>query len=276
VIEWAVVVPVKALDAAKSRLEVPESMRADLVLAMLTDTLDAVLQLDGCAVLVISDDPRASAAAAARGAAVTGGEPPGDLNAVLSFGAAAARRRWGDVPVALLVADLPALRARELHEALAAAAAYETSFVGDRTGDGTTMVCCRGPVLSAYGSGSAAGHRARGIAELHGDWPGLRSDVDTLDDLHAAVAVGVGRATESLAVALPGRELHATVRSFDVASATGDVVGDDGRERAFGAEAFALSGLRLLRNGQRVRLRLDGERVSAVTITTLRYLDESR
>ncbi|GGQ34036.1 hypothetical protein GCM10010187_58850 [Actinomadura coerulea] len=43
---------------------------------------------------------------------------------------------------------------------------------------------------------------------------------------------------------------------------------DDGTELPFDAEAFAAGGLRLLRFGQRVNLALDGERVSAVTLST--------
>jgi 2-phospho-L-lactate guanylyltransferase len=274
-IEWAVVVPLKSLRTAKSRLAVPAPDRADLTLAMLLDTLDAVQQVAGCVALVVTDDSRAMDAVSARGVAVTGGEPRGDLNTAVVFGAATARDRWGDVPVALLVADVPAVRPAELREALAAAAAYETSFVADRSGDGTTLVCCRGPVVTAYGPGSAADHRVRGFAELAGPWPGLRTDVDTVEDLAIASALGLGRATTPLVAAVArDREEHATVRAFDVMSSSGDVVGDDGSERTFGADAFARSGLRLLRNGQRVRLRLERGVVTAITIDTLRFTDE--
>jgi cold shock CspA family protein len=44
---------------------------------------------------------------------------------------------------------------------------------------------------------------------------------------------------------------------------------DDGSELAFTAEAFANSGLRRLRVGQRVRLATEGERVTFLTIATL-------
>jgi len=64
--------------------------------------------------------------------------------------------------------------------------------------------------------------------------------------------------------------MQGTVRSFDPRSRTGDVLLDDGTVLGFPAAAFDASGLRLLRLGQRVRLRLDARgAVSFVTIATL-------
>jgi hypothetical protein len=51
-------------------------------------------------------------------------------------------------------------------------------------------------------------------------------------------------------------DLHATVRDHDVATRCGHVLVDDGRLLAYDADAFGLSGLRLLRRGQRVLVRL--------------------
>jgi cold shock CspA family protein len=65
--------------------------------------------------------------------------------------------------------------------------------------------------------------------------------------------------------------MQATVARFDEPTGTGSVVFDDGVELPFDANAFARSGLRLLRLGQRVRVELaaDGRRVVALTILTL-------
>lgn len=64
--------------------------------------------------------------------------------------------------------------------------------------------------------------------------------------------------------------MQATVRSFDPHSRTGDLLLDDGRLLTFPARAFDASGLRLLRLGQRVRLRLDDDgTVGFLTIATL-------
>ena len=62
---------------------------------------------------------------------------------------------------------------------------------------------------------------------------------------------------------------QATVWSFDATTNDGQVVLDDGSRLPFGADAFAASGLRLLRPGQRVRLELDREVVRRVTVLTL-------
>jgi 2-phospho-L-lactate guanylyltransferase len=48
--------------------------------------------------------------------------------------------------------------------------------------------------------------------------------------------------------------MQGTVATFDAATGTGTVLLDDGTRLDFPAEAFAASGLRLLRLGQRVRL----------------------
>jgi cold shock CspA family protein len=63
--------------------------------------------------------------------------------------------------------------------------------------------------------------------------------------------------------------MQATVLTFED-DGSGTVVFDDGGRAAFAAEAFARSGLRFLRPGQRVRLRRapDGE-IEAITIITM-------
>ena len=64
--------------------------------------------------------------------------------------------------------------------------------------------------------------------------------------------------------------MQGTVRSFDPRSRTGDVLLDDGSLLSFPAAAFDASGLRLLRLGQRVRLRVNDEgAVTFLTIATL-------
>jgi cold shock CspA family protein len=64
--------------------------------------------------------------------------------------------------------------------------------------------------------------------------------------------------------------MQATVRSFDPATGSGSVFLDDGTVCAFGAEAFAASGLRLLRAGQRVSIRRDQDgAITALRLPTL-------
>jgi 2-phospho-L-lactate guanylyltransferase len=59
---------------------------------------------------------------------------------------------------------------------------------------------------------------------------------------------------------------QATVGSFDPATRSGTLLLDDGTSLTFDAPAFAASGFRLLRSGQRVQVVLDdrGDRVRRV------------
>lgn len=74
---------------------------------------------------------------------------------------------------------------------------------------------------------------------------------------------------------MTGSDLQGTVRAFDTATCAGDVMLDDGTVRTFDDAAYAVSGLRLLRPGQRVRLRTDPVRgtVTALTLATFPWPD---
>jgi hypothetical protein len=63
--------------------------------------------------------------------------------------------------------------------------------------------------------------------------------------------------------------MQATVRGFDPATRSGTVFLDDGTIAGFGRDAFARSGLRLLRPGQRVAISCapDGAVVSLTLAT---------
>jgi hypothetical protein len=69
------------------------------------------------------------------------------------------------------------------------------------------------------------------------------------------------------------RAVQATVRYFDPVTRAGTVLFDDGVELAYDADAFDAGRLRLLRVGQRVRLRVEGEgsamRITFLTVATL-------
>ncbi len=201
---WLLVIPVKVLARAKSRLTgLGREDRAGLALAMAADTVAAATACPAVGqVIVVTDDDGAREALSALGATVIGAEPAGGLNAALTFGAAYAARRWPAAGVAGLAADLPALRAAELGRALAAAARWPQAFVPDAAGTGTTMYAAVAgePFGPRFGPGSRDAHRASGAAELDlAGVPGLRTDVDTLADLRIAAAIGVGPRTRLLA-----------------------------------------------------------------------------
>jgi 2-phospho-L-lactate/phosphoenolpyruvate guanylyltransferase len=198
-VRWSVVVPVKRLDVAKTRLYDagrPRPGHQELALALALDTVGAALSA-AARVLVVTDDPAAATAVRALGALVVGDEPDAGLNPALTHGAARAARLAPADGIALLSADLPALRATELAAALAAAGAHPRSFVSDADGTGTTLLAARPGTAPAprYGPGSAAAHRASGAVELSGRWPSLRHDVDTPAGLTAAAGLGLGPAT---------------------------------------------------------------------------------
>jgi 2-phospho-L-lactate guanylyltransferase len=137
-------------------------------------------------VLVVADGPDVPDAFVQR--------RPG-LNAALAEAADHAAQNWPDDGVAALVGDLPALRPDDLAAALAAAAQHPRSFVPDAHGTGTTLLSALpGIALApAFGADSAARH-APGAVALEAA-AGLRHDVDTADDLRAAVTLGLGPAT---------------------------------------------------------------------------------
>lgn len=191
------VLAVKQLDRAKSRLPHPDAAhRRALVLAMFEDTLDAVAAAGVGRIVVVSPDALVRQPAREHGAlARHEGRGPGGLNAALHHGAA-------DAPGAVLYlqADLPAVRPESLRAAIDAAQGRSASFVADRHRTGTALLyVARGDGFApAFGTASAAAHRAAGAAELdpaHTRWPDLRCDVDTEADLAAALRLGAGPRT---------------------------------------------------------------------------------
>ncbi|GIF10515.1 2-phospho-L-lactate guanylyltransferase [Actinoplanes teichomyceticus] len=192
------VIPVKRLDAAKSRLRgaVPVERHPELALAMVCDTVAAVLAATTVAgLIVVTSDPVVAEAVRGLGAEVAP-DPGAGLNAALRFGAdevagPAAHR-------AVLTGDLPALRPEQLDAALRAV--HGRGFVPDAAGTGTVLLAVppAQPLDPRFGPHSAAAHRASGATALTGDWPGLRQDVDTAADLHAVLGLGAGERTGAL------------------------------------------------------------------------------
>ncbi|HEU0133178.1 MAG TPA: 2-phospho-L-lactate guanylyltransferase [Mycobacteriales bacterium] len=198
---WVVVVPVKELPVAKTRLGLPDARRTALALAMACDVVAAAAAcplVDG--VVAVTNDLRAAAALEPLGARVVADTADAGLNPALADGARLARALWPRHGVATLGSDLPCARPDELAAALAAAAAFDRAVLPDARGDGTTLLTA-GPGTDLdprYGRASRAAHVAAGAVQLTpGAWPSLERDVDTPADLAAAVALGVGPATRA-------------------------------------------------------------------------------
>lgn len=204
---WAVVVPVKVLARAKSRIApLAGSRRAELALAMVSDTISAVvLSPVGQRVIAVTDDPVAARELAAVGATIVPDEPRAGLNEALVFGASCAARQWPGSGVAALSGDLPALRPDEISVVLRAAASWPEAFVPDLQGSGTTLYAARPETgfRPSFGPDSRFRHVAQGAAELLlPGITGLRRDVDTAEDLRAAARLGLGSRTSAVATEL--------------------------------------------------------------------------
>lgn len=202
---WSLVIPVKVLAQAKSRLTgLAGRRRAEFALAMAADTVSAAVRADAvAAVLVVTDDPDVTHIAASLGAVVLADTPGAGLNEAFRHGAAYSGDRWPDRGRAGLAGDLPAVRPAELTAALAAAARLGTAFVPDADGTGTTLYAAvPGARFSPqFGPASRDRHLATGAVEIGTGLPGLRRDVDTIDDLRDAAKIGLGPRTAQLVAA---------------------------------------------------------------------------
>ena len=170
--DWVVIVPVRVA-SAKTRFGPHDN--SELALAMAIDTVVAALQV--ARVIVVTDTAEPFLAL---GAAVSP-DPGAGLNAAIETGLAQAGI---GVRRAVLLGDHPALTPAELNEALDAAT-HPLSMVADAAGTGTALTAALPGVghRPAFGEGSKAAHESAGYIPLNGDWPGLRTDVDTAADL---------------------------------------------------------------------------------------------
>jgi len=197
------IVPVKALDLAKSRLALPPGERRQLALAFATDTLDALLACpDVAGVVVITADPDVAALAVARRAHVVP-DRTDSLDAAIADAVARSGMPSAHLPatsVLIAPADLPCLRPADVTEVLRLAAGHPAAFVPDRSGAGTTLTLFAAGqrVVTGYGADSAARHTGMGLYAVPAPPLRARHDVDTVADLREAVALGVGAATAAV------------------------------------------------------------------------------
>ena len=246
---WVMVLPVKGGLQAKSRL----AHGPELAAAMSADCLAAVLAARSVArVLVVTSDVATAQHASTAGAEVV--EQPASQPGLAPAVRAGLHAAGQKGPVAVLLADLPALRPRDLDRALCEldellANGALSAFVPDLDDEGTVLLAGRtaGDLHPRFGAGSAAAHEATGAARAALELPRLRRDVDTPHDLAAALALGVGPRTTATLDAM-----QATVLRYDPDDGTGEVVTDDGVRLPMSRGATDGSGLRHLRPGQRV------------------------
>lgn len=188
-------VPFRSIRSGKQRLceAMGDTQRAQFVVAMLEDTLKALLASEGLhRVVLLSDDTEAAALARGLGA-VSIAEAVGSsgLNAVVQ---SAARELSGMHSSLLIVhGDLPLLHREEVEQLLAAHHSIDSprklTIVPDRHRQGSNCILCTPPntMRFDYGPGSLEKHLA--FAERHDiqsqvvELPGASMDIDIPEDL---------------------------------------------------------------------------------------------
>jgi 2-phospho-L-lactate guanylyltransferase len=204
---WAVVVPVKRLAVAKTRLALDPRLRSELALAMAVDVVAACVAAESVtSVLVVTDDEAAAPAVTAVGADVVADLPDAGLNPALGYGAQILAAAHPEAGVAAVSSDLPALTPAVLDAVLRRAAAVDVACVADAAGTGTTLLAARrsDAFTPSFGEGSLRRHLDAGAVDLTATADArLRRDVDTIDDLSVAVDLGCGTETMRLLDAHP-------------------------------------------------------------------------
>ncbi len=192
--KFALLVPVKALERAKSRLVVSShGHRVPLMRAFALDAITAATRSDLVrTVYVVTDEPDLDI----EGTIALPDEGEGDLNRALVHAALRVRLLDPTLAVAAMCADLPCLRTDDLDDALRVGLTPRW-FVADAAGTGSSLLAA-GPGVDLephFGPGSAARHEASGAVPVRADVATLRRDVDTLEDLDHARLLGVGAHT---------------------------------------------------------------------------------
>lgn len=205
---WAIVVPFKGGNAAKSRLVGPADefpalrpeQRKRLALMFLQDTVAAVASTDRIGrLVVVSSEP--GLGPALPGATIIP-DPGEGLNPAVAAGIKWARQQNEGTPVAAMTGDLPSLQPHDVVAALDLALFHRLGVVPDHQGTGTTMITAlpHTQITPQFGESSCEAHRLNGHAVLPVPTEStLRQDVDTLTDLLRALRRGTGAATASAA-----------------------------------------------------------------------------
>jgi 2-phospho-L-lactate guanylyltransferase len=207
---WTVIVPVKQITLAKTRLSgIDDTTRRALAIAFARDTVAAAAasSMVDQVVVVSNDDVAADIADGI--AELIPDEPDAGLNPALVYAAAHVRTRRPEAPVAAMSSDLPAVRGDDITRAFRRGTPTPW-FVPDMDGIGTTLLAApHGQLwMPVFGAASRRAHLAAGVAEI--DTSGLerlRRDVDTAADLVAALRLGVGPSTAAVVAGLETRRL---------------------------------------------------------------------
>jgi len=201
---WSIIIPVKPLTSAKSRLASLPVSPDQLARAFLIDVLNAVTLVPRVRrVVVASSDPEVASIASLAGALFVDDSGRQGINA----GAQLARgHRVEGTAVGVLVSDLPWLTPASLDAALALGEDHKCSFIADADDTGTTLWMAsphhRGD--SHFGPESRRRHRDAGSTDLvlekdvDARLQPLRRDVDTPEGLQRTSGLRMGKSTALL------------------------------------------------------------------------------
>lgn len=207
---WTVIVPVKQIMLAKTRLGgIDVDTRRALAVAFARDTVAAAASSSLVDHVVVVSNDDAAADIARDVAELVPDVPDAGLNPALVYAVDEVRSRRPDASVAAISSDLPALRGTDLTRAFRLAPATPW-FVADADGIGTTMLAAPHGERWApsFGPGSKRAHLEAGVAALDvSNLERLRRDVDTEADLAAARRLGVGPATSAVLASWERRRL---------------------------------------------------------------------
>jgi 2-phospho-L-lactate/phosphoenolpyruvate guanylyltransferase len=201
---FAAIVPIRSWTTGKSRLGLDDAERTSLGRAFALDLIDVLQQspdIDLVVVVTADDDVRA----AVDGCDVVQDRGRSQDDAV-SQGCAHALAS-GRTHAIVVPSDLPCLTVDALAEVVRMSEGHEHAFCPDAEGDGTSIIVSRDPVglVTSYGPGSAAAHRAAGLIPLVAAPAEACRDVDTVAHLREAESLGVGRRTAAAIADLRSR-----------------------------------------------------------------------
>lgn len=196
-------------------------MTAALATAFLQDVIGASQRAGGVdRILVVSPDPsvamiaeRSAADFLLEGLHRAGrdqGPTSGSLNGALDEAISIVRKTRPHASIVIVTGDLAALRADTLTDVInASSTPPRTCFVADQHGAGTSILALpHGAFIKPqFGPDSAAAHLAEGAVNISDQISDdARIDIDTLRDLEAALAHGIGPHTAAVLAALANTE----------------------------------------------------------------------
>ena len=191
---FAAIVPIRSWTTGKSRLGLDEAERSSLARAFALDVLEVLQESPDIArVLVVTPDEEVRAAM--DGVDVVRDHGRSQADAVSQGCEHVVADGW--TAVVVVPSDLPCLTGAAVAELVTTSADTAHAYCPDAEGDGTTIVVSRDPstLVTSYGPGSAAAHRASGLVPLLEAPAVVRRDVDTMAHLRDAEALGVGPRT---------------------------------------------------------------------------------